>query len=88
MVPVNPSPNRVPWCYWELVVCCWATSRTPAINAVNNEVLGQGGVESVAIGALFGSENAELTRWLDECPVDLGERLKADVLAMINQNSG
>ena len=37
------------------MACCWATSRTPAINAVNNEVLGQGGVESGAVGALFGS---------------------------------
>ena len=70
------------------MVCCWATSQTPAINAVNNEVFGQGGAEFGAVGAPFGSEDIELIRWLDEFPVDLGERLKADALAMISQNRG
>ena len=49
---------------------------------MNNEVLDQGG----AVGAIFSSKNVGLTRWLDECPVDLGKQIKIDVLAMISQN--
>lgn len=48
-------------------------------------LLNQGGAESGAVDAQNGQVDADLSTWIDACPITLSDADKASILAIINR---